>query len=43
MIIEENKEEYKILLKDFDSSYAGSFGFDDEWRLTERIFKEIYQ
>jgi hypothetical protein len=43
MIIEENKEEYKFLLRDFDSSYAGSFGFDDKWRLTERVFKEIYQ
>jgi hypothetical protein len=43
MIIEENKEEYKILLNDFNSCYAGSFGFDDKWSLTERVFKEIYQ
>jgi hypothetical protein len=43
MIIEENKEEYKFLLRDFDLCYAGPFGFDDKWRLTERVFKEIYQ
>jgi hypothetical protein len=42
-IIKENKDEYKILLKDFDSHYAGSFGLPDDWRLTEKIFKEIYQ
>jgi len=42
-IIKENKDEYKILLKNFDSNYAGSFGLPDDWSLTEKIFKEIYQ
>jgi len=42
-IIEENKDEYKILLRDFDCSYSGSFGLPDKWSLTEKIFKEIYQ
>lgn len=42
-IIEENKEEYKILLKDLDANYGGSFGYPDGWSLTEKIFKEIYQ
>jgi hypothetical protein len=42
-IIKENKDEYKILLKDFDRHYAGSFGLPDDWSLTEKIFKEIYQ
>jgi hypothetical protein len=42
-IIEENKDEYNILLRDFDSNYAGSFELQDNWRITEKIFKEIYQ
>jgi hypothetical protein len=31
-IIHENKDEYKVLLKDYD-----------EWRISEKTFKEIYQ
>jgi hypothetical protein len=42
-LIKENKDEYKILLRDFDSNYAGSFGLPDKWSLIERIFKQIYQ
>lgn len=42
-IVEENKDEYAVLLRDFDANYSGSFGIPDEWRLTENIFKEIYQ
>jgi hypothetical protein len=42
-IVEENKDEYEVLLRDFDANYSGSFGIPDEWRLTENIFKEIYQ
>ena len=39
----ENKDEYKILLRDFDGNYANPFGLPDKWSLTENIFKEIYQ
>lgn len=42
-IIAENKDEYQVLLKDHDANYSGSFGIKDEWRLSENIFKEIYQ
>ena len=42
-IIEGNKEEYNIILKDFDANYSGSFGIPDDWRLSENIFKEIYK
>jgi hypothetical protein len=42
-LIKENKDEYKILLRDFDGNYANPFGLPDKWSLTENIFKEIYQ
>jgi len=42
-IIEGNKEEYNIILKDLDANYCGSFGIPDGWRLSENIFKEIYK
>lgn len=42
-LISENKEEYKILLKDFDYNYGQTFGMKDGWRLSENIFKNIYE
>ena len=42
-LIKENKDEYKILLRDFDGNYAQPFGLPDKWSLTENVFKEIYQ
>jgi hypothetical protein len=42
-LIKENKDEYKILLRDFNGNYANPFGLPDEWSLTENVFKEIYQ
>jgi hypothetical protein len=42
-IIKENKEEYNVLLKDFDANYNGAFQIPEGWRLSENIFKEIYR
>jgi len=42
-LVGENREEYKILLRDFDANYAESFGLPNNWSLTEKMFKEIYQ
>jgi hypothetical protein len=42
-LIKENKDEYKIILRDFDGNYAEPFGLPDKWSLTENVFKEIYQ
>jgi hypothetical protein len=42
-LIKENKDEYKIILRDFDGNYAQPFGLPDKWSLTENVFKEIYQ
>lgn len=43
LLIKENKEAYKIILKNFDVGYCDAFGIDYNWSLTENIFKEIYQ
>jgi hypothetical protein len=43
IIIEENKEEYKLILRDFNGNYNGSFGMPDDFKFSENIFKEIYQ
>jgi hypothetical protein len=42
-IIQENKEEYKLILSDFNGNYNGSFGMPDDFKFSENIFKEIYQ
>jgi hypothetical protein len=42
-LISEHREEYRILLRDFNSWYSGSFGISQDWMLTETVFKEIYQ
>lgn len=42
-LIEENKDEYKILLRDFDTIYAATMLLPHKWSLIDKVFKEIYQ
>lgn len=42
LLIKENTESYRTILKSFDEGYCNSFKIDYNWRLTENIFKHIY-
>jgi len=41
-LIKDNMIEYRVLLRDFNDCFSGSFNLDLKWFLTDNIFKDIY-